>query len=94
MHNRAIMCSGKPLQPINMERVRNFLLSHKQTHCEQFNKAHGAHTLPELSSGQEVLFRSPIDEEYISGTIVNKATALLSYFMEAQGKGYRQTREH
>ena len=48
LHNRAFQWLSKPLQPVNMENVRNFLLSHKQNQCNQFNKAHGAHTLPKL----------------------------------------------
>ena len=39
-------------------------------------------------------FRSPIDTEYIPGTITDKATMPHSYFVEAQGKRYQQTREH
>ena len=79
LHNRTIQHPGKPSQPVHMERVRNFLLSCKQNQCDQLNKAHGACALPELPPGQEVLFRSPSDEEYIPGTIVNKATMLHSY---------------
>ena len=94
LHNRPIMHPSKPSQPVKLERVRNFLLSQKQSQCQQFNKAHGAHDHPELSPGQEVLFRSPVDEEYIPGTRVDKATAPCSYFMEAQGKRYRRTRGH
>ena len=48
LHNRTIQHPSKPSQPVNMGRVRNFLLSHKQSQCNQFNKAHGAHALLEL----------------------------------------------
>ena len=41
-----------------------------------------------------MLFRSPIDDESIPLTEVNKATELHSYVIEAQGKCYSRTREH
>ena len=47
-------------------------------------------TLP----GQEVLFRSPADDEYIPGTITEKAPVPQSYIIEAQGRKYCRTREH
>ena len=94
LHNRTIQHPSKPSQPIDMERVRNFLLSLKQCQCIQFDKVHGACALSELPPGQEVLFRSPTDDKYIPGTIVNKATIPHSYIVEAQGKKCRRTREH
>ena len=94
LHNRTIQCSGRPSQPVDMEKIRNFLLSRKQAQCDQFNKSHWSHALPELPPGQEVLFRSPLDDDYISGTIIKKATAPHSYIIEAQGKRYCKTREH
>ena len=93
-HNRTIQCLGKPSQPVDMERVLNFLLSCKQSQCIQFDKAHGARALPELPQGQEVLFRTPSGDEYIPGTIVDKATMPCSYIIVVQGKRYRRTREH
>ena len=77
-----------------MEKIRNFLISRKQAQCDQFHKAHGAQALPELPPGQEVLFRSTSDDEYIPGAILEKATVLHSYIIEAQGKRYCRTREH
>ena len=59
-----------------------------------FNKVHGACVLPELNLGQEVLFRSPADGEYIYGTIIDRATELHSYIIAAQGRRYRWNREH
>ena len=76
LHNRTFQCPGRPSQPVNMERVRNYLLSHKQAQGTLCNKVHWAHTLPELTPGQEVLFRSLVDSEYIPGTITDKANAL------------------
>ena len=43
---------------------------------------------------QEVLFRSPVSDEYIPWTIIEKAPVLQSYIIEAQGKKYCRTREH
>ena len=76
------------------ESVRNYLLSRKQSQKAQFDKAHGASELQELGLEQEVLFRSASDIEYIPGTVVDKATELCSYIVEAQGKHYCRTREH
>ena len=94
LHNRSIQWPGRPSQPINMEQVRNFPISCRQAQCDQFNKAHGVQALPEFSPGQEVLFKSPADDEYILGTIIEKAPAPHSYYIEAQGKKYCRTREH
>ena len=74
LHNRTIQCPGRPSQAVDMEKIRNFLLSRKQAQCDQFNKSHGACALPEFLPGQEVLFGSPLDDEYIPGTIIEKAT--------------------
>ena len=41
-----------------------------------------------------MLFRSLTDDEYILGTVVDKATVPCSYIIEAQGKCYHRTREH
>ena len=83
LHNRTIQQPGRPSQPINMEKVRNFLISKRQAQCDQFNKAHGVQALPELPPGQEVLFNSPADNEYIPGTIIEKAPVPQSYITEA-----------
>ena len=77
-----------------MESMRNYLLSKRQSQKAQFERAHGACELQELSPGQEVLFRSPGQDEYIPRTIVNRTTVQHSYIMEAQGKCYCRTREH
>ena len=75
-----------------MEKVWNYLLSKKQTQKTHFNWAHGAREFPDLGPNQEVFFRSPADDKYIPGTIINKATKPHSYIIEAQGKQYH--REH
>ena len=77
-----------------MENVRNYLLSWKQNQKVQIDTAHGTHELQELGSGQEVLFRSPGEDEYIPGTVINRATVPCNYILEAQGKQYSKTREH
>ena len=88
LHNRTFQCPSRPSQPVNMERVQDYLLSCKQAQCTHFNKAHGVCALPELIQGQEVLFRSPVDGEYIPGTIIHKAIMPHSYLIEAHGKWY------
>ena len=94
LHNRTIQWPGRPPQPINLEKVRNFLISRRQAQCDQFNKTHRVWALSELPSGQEVLFKSPANDEYIPGTIIEKAPAPWNYIVEAQGKTYCRTREH
>ena len=69
-----------------MKRVCNFLLSRKQSQKTHFDWSHGARELQELGPSQEVLFRSPEDDKYIPGTIVNKAIKPHSYIIEAKGK--------
>ena len=94
LDNRTIQHPGRPSHPVDLEKIRNYLTSRKQAQCHQFNKAHRARVLRELLPGQEVLFRSPADDEYIPGTIIEKATAPHSDIIEAQGKTYCRTREH
>ena len=77
-----------------MEHVWNFLLSKKQTQKEHFDRAHNARELEELKPGQEVLFLSPVTDEYIPSTIIYKAPTLHSYIIEAQCKCYCRTRDH
>ena len=66
--------------------MRNNLLSKRQSHIAQFDRVYGAGELKELGLGQEVLFRFVVNDEYIPGTMVDKATAPHSYIIEAQGK--------
>ena len=69
-----------------MEWVCYYLLSKKQTQKTHFDRAHGARELSELGLGQDVLFQSPADDEYIPQITVDKATDPLSYIVEAKGK--------
>ena len=94
LHNRTFLHPGRPSTPVDMESVRNYLLSHKQNQRVQFDRAHASHELQEQGPGQEVLFRSPGKDEYIPRTIIDSATMPLSYIMEAQGKQYPRKREH
>ena len=66
LYNRIFQCPGKPSQPVDMESVRNYLLSCRQSQKTYFNKAHD---LIELGLGQEVLFRSPVEDKYIPGPL-------------------------
>ena len=69
-------------------------MSKKQSQKTHLDRANGARELPELGPSQKVLFRSPTDDEYIPGTIINKATEPHSYIIEALGKWFCRTREH
>ena len=70
------------------------MLLKKQAQNTHFDQAHGTRELPELGPGQEVLFMCPADDEYIPGTIIDKATEPHSYILEAQGIWFCRTREH
>ena len=94
LHNRTFQCPSKPLTPVNMECICNYLVSKCHSQKQSFNRAHGIRQLQELQPSQEVLLLSPAADQYIPGTIINKATVLHSYFVEAQGKRYSRTREH
>ena len=41
LHNRMLQHPGKPSQPVDMESVRNYLLSHRQSQKMYFDGAHG-----------------------------------------------------
>ena len=58
LHNRTIQQPGRPSQPVDMEKVRNFLISKRQAQCDQFNKAHRVQALPELLQAKKS-FSSP-----------------------------------
>ena len=62
------------LQPQSTWREYTISCSPGSSHKTHFDQSHGTRELQELGPGQEVLFRSPTDDEYIPGTIVNKAT--------------------
>ena len=83
LHNRTFQQPSKPSSPVDMESVQNFLLSRKQSQKTHIDQSHSARELEELGPSQEVLLRSPADDEYIPGTIIGKATKPHSYFMEA-----------
>ena len=94
LHNRTLQCPGRPSTPDDMESVRNYLLSRKQSQKVKFDRAYGACELQQLGPGQEVLFWFPSDDAYIPRSIVNKATVPCSYIVEAQGNHYHRTSKH
>ena len=94
LHNRTFQWPSKPSSPVNVGRVWNFHLTRKQSQKTQFGWSHRAKELGEIGPGQEVLFRSPADDEYVPGNIIDKATEPHSYIVEAQSKHYHFTRKH
>ena len=64
-HDRTFQHPGRSSTQVDMESVRNYLLSRKQSQKAQFNRAHGTFELQDLGPDQEVLFRSPGEDEYI-----------------------------
>ena len=64
LHNRTIQQSGKPYQPIDLEKVRSFLISRRQAQCDQFNKAHKAQALSEFPQAK----KSCLDHQQMMST--------------------------
>ena len=94
LHNRTFKCPSKPSTPVNMECVHNYLVSKCQSQKQAFDRTHGVRELDDLWHSQEMLFLSPTTDQYIPGTILDKATIPYSYTIEAQGKRCCRTREH
>ena len=87
-------CHSKPSTPVDMECICNYLVSKCHSQKQSFNREHSIRELQELQPGQEVLFLSPAADQYIPGTVIDKATILCSYIIDAQSKRYCRTREH
>ena len=86
---------GHPPTPINLEQVRDYLITKKSTQKHYYDTRHNTRPLPDLSPGQDVLFLSPVDQmSYLEGTIVSQASTPRSYIIEAQGRRYRHNRQH
>ena len=74
---------------VDMEAVRNYLITKKTSQKEYHDKTHNAKPLPDLIQGQEILFLSPEDpNQYVEGTVIAKAPQPRSYLLELQGKTY------
>ena len=86
---------GHPSTPIDLEQVRDYLITKKSVQKHYYDKRHNTRPLPDLSPAQDVLFLSPVDQmSYIEGTIVSQANTPRSYIIEAQGHRYRCNRQH
>ena len=94
LHNRTFQHPSKPSTPVNMEHVHNYLVSKHQSQKQSFDRAHSIRELDDLQPSQKVLFLSPAADNYIPSTIIDKATILCSYSVEAKGKRYHRTRKH
>ena len=95
LHNRTEERPGKPSQPINMEDIRNYLISKKKTQKENYDKHHNTKTLPDITPGQKILFLSPAEpHQYIEGTITSHASTPRSYIIESQGRSYHCNCQH
>ena len=95
LHNCIEACPGKPSTPVDMEAVRDYLITKKNLQKEYHDKTHNAKSLPDLSQDQEVLFLSPADpNQYIEGMVLARAPQPRSYLLESQGKTYCSTHQH
>ena len=95
LHNCTEECPGEPSHPINYEQLRNYLLDKKEIQKKYRNQSHNVKPLPELTTGQKVLFLSPKEQnQYIEGAVTAKASTPRSYYKESQGKTYHHTCQH
>ena len=95
LHNRTEECPGRPSQPVNMEDIRNYLISKKTAQKENYDKHHNTKTLPDITPGQKILFLSPAEpHQYIEGTITSHASTPRSYIIESQGRSYHRNCQH
>ena len=70
--------------PIDLEQVRDYLITKKSVQKHYYNKRHNTRPLPNLSPSQDVLFLSPVDQmSYLEGTIVSGANTPRSCIIEA-----------
>ena len=93
--NRTDPKPGHPSTPIDLEQVRDYLITKKSVQKHYYDKRHNTRPLPDLSPRQDVLFLSPVDQtSYLEGTIVSQANTPRSYIIESQGHRYRCNRQH
>ena len=87
---------GHPSTPINLEQVRDYLITKRSVQKHYYDKIHNQDkTLPDLSPSQDILFLSPVDQmSYLEGTIVSQANTPRSYIIKGQGDRYRHNRQH
>ena len=95
LHNRTQDWPGQPPHPIDFEEVRDYFIMQKSVQNRNYDRRHNIKDLPEILSGQAVLFLSPVDANInIEGTITGPSTTPHSYIIEAQGRTYCHNREH
>ena len=93
--NRTDPKPGHPSTPINLEQVRDYLITKRSAQKHYYDIRHNTRPLPDLSPSQDVLFLSPVDQmSYLEGTIVSQASMPRSYIIGAQGCKYRCNRHH
>ena len=89
LHNYMEKRPGQTPHAVDYEEIRNYLLDKKSTQKRYHDQGHNVKSLPELKPGQKILFLSPKHEnQYIEGTVTSKASTLISYYLESQGKKY------
>ena len=98
-HKILINCTdhkpGQPSTPIDLDRLRDYLITKKSAQKHHYDKIHNARPLPDLIPKQDDLFLSPGDQtSYLEGTIIDCANTSRSYIIKAQGHRYRCNRQH
>ena len=85
----------QPSIPINLEQVRDYLITKNLAQKHHYDQRHNARPLPDLSPRQDILFLSPIEQtSYLEGTIISCANTPRSYIIKAEGHRYSHNRQH
>ena len=80
----------QPPTPIDLEHVRDYLITKRLTQKHYYHKRHNTRPLPDLNPRQDILFLSPVDQtSYLEGTIVSQTNTPRSYLIKGQGHRYR-----
>ena len=86
---------GMPSTSVDLEQVRDYFITKKAQQKVQYDKRHRAQQLDDLEPGKDVLFLSPINQtSYLEGTVIGQAQMPRSYYIEAHGYRYRNSRQH
>ena len=94
LHNCTDAHPGQPSVPIDLEQVRDYLITKTNQQKTHHDKRYRAQPLSDLSPGQDVLFLRCTDQpSYLEGTILGPAHSPRSCFIEAQGHRHRSNRE-
>ena len=82
--NHADYRPGQPSASVDLEQVRDYLITKKSQQKVQYDKRYMAWPLSDLSPRQDILFLSPAYQtSYLEGTILGQTQMPRSYIIEA-----------